>query len=96
MVYIYNPFFFCVVVPFITDLCMLQMSRVLRLLELSHSSNHVNDGRPIAAHPSSGPLPPLGPPSPPLSPSLPARCPPFLPQYIFAYHYFFSAFLKKS
>jgi hypothetical protein len=69
-------FFFCVVIPFITNLCMPQMSRVLRLLELSHSSNHVNDGRPIAAHPSSGPLPPLGPLSSPLSPSLPARCPP--------------------
>jgi hypothetical protein len=57
----------CPVVPFITDLCLLQMSRVLRLLEPSHSSNHVNDGRPIAAHPSSGPLPPLGSPSPLLS-----------------------------
>ena len=90
-------FFFCVVIPFITYLCMPQMSRVLRLLELSHSSNHVNDGRPIAAHPSSGPLPPLGPLSSPLSPSLPARCPPFfiLPQYIFTCNYFFLLFLKN-
>jgi len=67
-----------------------------RLLELSQSSNHVNDGRPIAALPFSGPLLPLGSPSPPLPPSLPARCPPFLPQYIFAYNYFFSSAFYKS
>ncbi len=73
-----------------------QMSRVLRLLELSHSSNHVNDGRPIAAHPSSGPLPPLGPLSPPLSPSLPARCPSFFYPNIYLLTINFFCFFFKS
>ncbi len=75
---IFISLFFLCRYPFYYQSMLPQMSRVLRLLELSHSSNHVNDGRPIAAHPSSGPLPPLGPLSSPLSPSLPARCPPFL------------------
>ena len=91
----YKTLFFCVVVPFITNLCMLQMSRVLRLLELSHSSNNVNDGRPIPAHPSSGPLPSLGPPSPPLS-SLSLHGAPlfFTPIYIYLHLFLFCFFLK--